>query len=189
VVAAKPAPPAVKPVELPKSAARPIPPIRLAPSPAAREEARAIIAARIAASAKLKPSKAGTTGKPGAKPAPAAGKGPQAKRGADPTSDALESSILAAIAEAVDVLVDSGADDETIVPEPQGKRRAPPARVSEPELPEDEAGHEIELEAEPVEERPAPQAAEDAEPEGEGGDIGDQIQRIIASYNRNRNDD
>lgn len=186
-VSVKPAAPAVKPVELPKSAAKPIPPIRLAPSPAAREEARAIIAARIAASAKLKPSKAGTPGKPGTKPAPATGKGQQARRGADASSDALESSILAAIAEAVDVLVDSGSDDETIVPEPQGKRRAPPPRAPEPEA---EAEHEMELEAEPVDdERPPARDAEDAEPEGESGDIGDQIQRIIASYNRNRNDD
>ena len=188
-VAVKPVAPPVKPVELPKSTAKPTPPppIRLAPSPAAREEAKAIIAARIAASAKLKPSKAAAPAKPGAKSGPAtAGKSQPPRRGSDVTSDALESSILAAIAEAVDVLVDSGAEDEMIVPEPQGKRRANPPRGTDPE-PEPE--HDIELEAEPASPEPQPTPADDAVPEGESGDIGDQIQRIIASYNRNRSDD
>jgi hypothetical protein len=187
-VAIKPVAPPVKPVDLPKSSAKPTPPppIRLTPSPSAREEAKAIIAARIAASAKLKPSKTVAPAKPGAKTVPAAtgGKSQQPRRGSDVASDALESSILAAIAEAVDVLVDSGAEDEMIVPEPQGKRRANPPRTAEPE-PE----HDIELEAEPASPEPQPAPADDPEQEGESGDIGDQIQRIIASYNRNRSDD
>lgn len=182
-VAAKPAPQPVKPVEMPRSAAKPAPPIRLSPSPAAREEAKAIIAARIAASAKLKPSKSAPpakAAKPAAKAAP--------RRGPDPNAEALESSILAAIAEAVDVLVDDSGEDEVIVPEPAGRRRAQAAPEPEQDLePEhdDEPLHEIEVEAEPVEPADEPEQ----EPERDGGDIGDQIQRIIASYNRNRDDD
>jgi hypothetical protein len=78
----------------------------------------------------------------------------------------VESSILAAIAQAVDVLVeDSG-----------GKSRAsaePDEIAPEPE-PAEEAAAETDTEAEEV---------------PEGDDIGDEIQRIIASYSRNRNKD
>ena len=79
------------------------------------------------------------------------------------STDALESSILAAIAEAVDVLVEDSSDDERPSREPPAKQRpASPARPAEHPQPE-------------------------AEPEDpESNDIGDQIQRIIASYNRNR---
>lgn len=166
--AAKPSPAIVRPVELPKSAAKPMSQMKPAPSPAAREEAKAVIAARIAASAKLKP---------GARPAPAAKAAPKAplatpaqarsaqpqKRSADRASDALESSILAAIAEAVDVLVDDRVDDDIPADDPPpAKRRQRGAAPPQP---------------------PAEEA------EAEGGDIGDQIQRIIASYNRNRGDE
>jgi hypothetical protein len=162
---AKPAPATVKPVELPKSAAKPATPMKPAPSPAAREEAKAVIAARIAASAKLKPgAKPGTAGKSAPKPAQ-----PQ-KRASDRASDALESSILAAIAEAVDVLVEDGNDDESPSREPPARRR--PNNAAKPAQP-------------PPAEEPG-----DDEPGGEeSGDIGDQIQRIIASYNRNRSDE
>jgi hypothetical protein len=208
-------PPVVKPVELPKSAARPVavpPPqgARPGPSSAAREEAKAVIAARIAASAKLKPSRGvpvpakpapkapppprpaqshgpaqGPAQAPGqahaqAKPAPAAppGRAPQASK---TNSDALEHSILAAIAEAVDVLVEDSADEPGSA-RPQPQRR--PAAT--------------ENQRRPAAPSPARNDKRDATPAGspnetddgdEGGDIGDQIQRIIASYNRNRTDE
>jgi hypothetical protein len=178
-------PPQVK-VELPKSTARP------PPFPSAREEAKAVIAARIAGAARMKP--AGTRTPIPAKPAPKAPapppppeepEAPPVAAAAPPLpadggeSDALENSILAAIAEAVDVLVeDSNEEHQEPEPpppppqrEPQGKKRAtnqpPPPRRPEPE--------------------PLP-AAEEDEP-AESNDIGDQIQRIIASYNRNRSDE
>jgi hypothetical protein len=205
----------VKPVELPKSAARPVavpPPqgARPGPSSAAREEAKAVIAARIAASAKLKPSrgvpvpakpapKAPPSPRPAqshgpaqgpaqghgqahvqAKPAPAAppGRAPQASK---TNSDALEHSILAAIAEAVDVLVEDSAD------EPAGARPQPQRRPAA-----------ADNQRRPAAPSPARNDKRDASPAGspnetddgdEGGDIGDQIQRIIASYNRNRTDE
>lgn len=72
----------------------------------------------------------------------------------------VESSILAAIAEAVDVLV----EDSDAKP----KAAAKPAKPA----------------AAPREKKPAPKpASEDVE---EGDEIGDEIQRIIASYSRNR---
>src|SRR5690606_11432134 len=101
----------------------PPPVVRTGPSAAAREEAKAVIAARIAASAKLKP---GRTMPVPAKPAPKApsprphqhpqsppahgpAKPPPADEAAPPAaahaappqdhSDALENSILAAIAQ------------------------------------------------------------------------------------------
>lgn len=168
----------VKPVELPKAAARPATTaIKAPPSPAAREEAKAVIAARIAASARLKPAAArpGTPAKPAAKSptAPSAKSAPARRSTADQASDALETSILAAIAEAVDVLVDDGAKEEAPRTEQTARRRpnGPPAAA---------------------ERKPEPEEAE-AEVEGDeaadGGDIGDQIQRIIASYNRNRSDE
>ncbi|MEJ0013974.1 MAG: NYN domain-containing protein [Bauldia sp.] len=173
-------------VEMPKSAARP------PPLPSAREEAKAVIAARIAGAARMKP--AGTRTPIPAKPAPKAPAPPAepepepvaneaaAPLPADgPKSDALENSILAAIAEAVDVLVEDSGDEDEHAPEPlpppprepQGKKRAnqsapPPPRQPDPEPPS------------------PPEAEEDI---GESNDIGDQIQRIIASYNRNRSDE
>ena len=89
-----------------------------------------------------------------------------------PTSDAdkekVESSILAAIAQAVDVLVD---DD--------GPKAKGAARSGEPrDAPPEERDAPTERTSQP------PQAAEGNAPEGD--DIGDEIQRIIASYNRKR---
>jgi hypothetical protein len=165
----------VKPVELPKAAARPAATaIKAPPSPAAREEAKAVIAARIAASARLKPAAArpATTAKPAAKspaaPSPAKA-APTRRTTAEQASDALETSILAAIAEAVDVLVDDGAKEETPRAE-QAARRKPNGPPAPPE--------------------PRPEQADgEGDEAADGGDIGDQIQRIIASYNRNRNDE
>ncbi len=128
-------PPQVK-VEMPKSAARP------PPFPSAREEAKAVIAARIAGAARMKP--AGTRTPIPAKPAPkapaspAAPEPPPVAESAPPPAsegakaEALENSILAAIAEAVDVLVEDSDDEDQAPPpapapppqrEPQGKKR------------------------------------------------------------------
>jgi hypothetical protein len=169
----------VKPVELPRAVARPAATaIKSPPSPAAREEAKAVIAARIAASARLKPAsgRPATPAKPAAKapPAPPPAKSPQTRRStAEQASDALETSILAAIAEAVDVLVDDGAEEEAPRTEQTARRKpnGPPA-AAEPQ-PEPE-GAEVEGKGDEA---------------ADGGDIGDQIQRIIASYNRNRSDE
>lgn len=180
-VTAKSPPPFVKPIELPKSTPKPASPkpapppaqVKAPPSSAAREEAKAVIAARIAASAKLKPAQ-----RPAAKPAKAPAAPPpkpaqSRKTTPDPAPDELESSILAAIAEAVDVLVDDGARQEA-KPEPAPAREPPqkrkPAAASKAAEPE-------------------PPPPETPEPGGDDGDIGDQIQRIIASYNRNRSDE
>ena len=170
--------PVVRPVELPKSAARPTPAPKPVPQPDAREEAKAVIAARIAASAKLKPgAKTAQKTPPQAPPrhaieAPAPP--PPAARAARPAlptrapqrtpqqSDAFEDSILAAIAEAVDVLVEDGSAEPLEPAEPAARQKADADHGQRP--------------PEPV----------DDEEEGESGDIGDQIQRIIASYSRNR---
>ena len=93
------------------------------------------------------------------KPAPAEGE-----------NDALESSILAAIAQAVDVLVDDDAG-------------AAKAR---------DTGQENEVEAVAVEasapptSQPEPPPDPEPSPGGDSEDIGDEIQRIIASYSRAR---
>ena len=165
----------VRPVDLPKTAAKPASPLKAAPSPAAREEAKAVIAARIAASAKLKPAtrpavppkSAGKAGAPSTQ-RPVSSR----KNSGDQTPDELETSILAAIAEAVDVLVDDNAKQEAATedtPPPLARRKPAAPKPAEPEA--------------------APNEASEDDGDGDGGDIGDQIQRIIASYNRNRNDD
>jgi hypothetical protein len=169
-------PPQVKPIDLPKSAAKPA--AAKAPPPSdARDDARAVIAARIAASARIKAgtrAPAATRSAPKAPPAettPAPRAASAQARPAPPTAtprgfqqtpsphppDALEDSILAAIAEAVDVLVEDGNVDERASNQ-QNARKKPPSPP-----------------------QPAP-----AEDDAESGDIGDQIQRIIASYTRNR---
>ncbi|MCB1489847.1 MAG: NYN domain-containing protein [Bauldia sp.] len=102
-----------------------------------------------------------------------------AKKDAAPVKDELENSILAAIAEAVDVLVEDGGSakdkDADIVEE----------SIEEIDI-EAEIGEIIEAEAETpaVAEGPPP----DAEPSegGDSDDIGDEIQRIIASYSKAR---
>jgi hypothetical protein len=161
-------PPPVKPAELPKSTAKPAA-TRPAPAPTAREEAKAVIAARIAASAKIKKTTrtiAPSAGTNGAAP-PTAAAPPEHAAEADHDEgrapESLETSILAAIAEAVDVLVD----------EPEATERTKPAASRQPvaESPEEEDAAPTEVD------------------EGESNDIGDQIQRIIASYNRNRSEE
>jgi len=90
--------------------------------------------------------------------------GPSRKMMANmPDADEVENSILAAIAEAVDVLVEDRTTDA--VPQPKlenGKGREEAA----------------------VPETPAPPA----QPDEDGDDIGDEIQRILASYSQGRND-
>ena len=179
-----PKPLPVKPVDLPKSTAtRPAQSIRPAPPGTAREEAKAVIAARIAASAKMKktpsrtagdaPPPAGANGAPPtAPPEPAAAEENAArnpKRAAPVSAENLETSILAAIAEAVDVLVDDSTEQSSPTRAKPAARQAatPEPEAAQPET--DEAPTEVD--------------------EGESNDIGDQIQRIIASYNRNRIDE
>ena len=117
---------------------------------------------------------AATAGRP-ANGGPAPARPTAAKAATKPTpsesDDALESSILAAIAQAVDVLVD---DNDA----------ATKARDS---------GDEIEMEMDTVEVSPAPPSQPEPPPDpepspgGDSEDIGDEIQRIIASYSRARN--
>jgi hypothetical protein len=91
-------------------------------------------------------------------------------RSAKQDTEALESSILAAIAEAVDVLVEDSSDDERPSRELPAKKKATngPRQVESPPPP------------------PPPPAVDD---DPESGDIGDQIQRIIATYTRNRTEE
>jgi hypothetical protein len=86
----------------------------------------------------------------------------------DDEKDAVESSILAAIAQAVDVLV----EDSGVRPKPQSTGAAAAPVEAAP--------------AAPAQEEPAPPPPPEEEEVLEGDDIGDEIQRIIASYNRNR---
>jgi hypothetical protein len=95
---------------------------------------------------------------------------PAAKPAAKPpkeaaSSEALESSILAAIAQAVDVLIEDSHSETGENP----AKTPPPPRDKEPP-------------AAPVEPRPDQPPSEG----GESDDIGDEIQRIIASYSRAR---
>ncbi len=136
------------------------------PKPAKSDDLKTTIAARIAASAKLKPSArppAKSESPPPPPPEPAA---------PEEAEDAIESSILAAIAEAVDVLVEDGGSDTAETPP------APP----KPEAGEP-AGQRAASGRPPAEDAPP---AADEEPDEQSGDIGDEIQRIVASYNRNR---
>ena len=82
----------------------------------------------------------------------------RAARPAETDKEALESSILAAIAQAVDVLV----EDSTGTEPPTGEEAAADLATPEPE--------------------PEPNPSEG----GESDDIGDEIQRIIASYSKAR---
>ena len=104
------------------------------------------------------------------KPGEAAAPAPAGQKG----QAALESSILAAIAQAVDVLVEDGGGATT-----KDELQPPAESPVTPEAPE------------PAEAEPAPEpAADEVEPEpsdgGDSDDIGDEIQRIIASYSRAR---
>lgn len=203
-VKAEPAPaPEPRAALPPPSATKPVAPPVAPPPSAARPEARNTVASRFAAITKGSfGAKAGDAA-PRAKPAPprpeappalarpagakpsGAGKSsgssaaPAARQGGKsspakpaPEGDALESSILAAIAQAVDVLVEDGGDK-------------PKAKV--------EAATVVELEAVEVEivetdaaEAAALQPDPEPSPGGDSEDIGDEIQRIIASYSRAR---
>ena len=81
----------------------------------------------------------------------------------------MESSILAAIAQAVDVLVEDGGD---------------PAKAKDIELELDD----VAVSPERAPPTPSPEPPPDPEPSqgGDSEDIGDEIQRIIASYSRAR---
>lgn len=159
--------PSVKPVDMPKSTA-PKPAASVGPSTNAREEAKAIIAARIADAAKLKPGRR----LPKATPRPPASpQAPAAANGADP----LESSILAAIAQAVDVLVDDDANANG-----NGARKSAKKAGGVDRQEAEKAAEAAFQDFDDEEEGPPPEIPAD------GNDIGDQIQRIIASYNRNR---
>ena len=171
--AAKPVPPRVP--ERPKSAALPAKPPPQEPAKPVQPAAdlKTSIAARIAASAKMRPA-ARPPQRPDVPPAPHEAAAPA--EAPAPQGDAIESSILAAIAEAVDVLVDgdSKQDEESRSPAPKRDTRQVAPRQMLPKQP-------------PAEEPPPVEEAADAEEE-ESGDIGDEIQRIVASYNRNRDD-
>ena len=156
-----PKPEAAKPAEAPPP---PKPPLR--PAEAIKAAASRLAAGRPGGSAAPKPAPAVAkpeAPKPAQKPAapaPAVQRPPPvAAKPAPPpaqNNEALESSILAAIAQAVDVLVeDSGATEPEALP-------PPPQPVAE--------------------EKPEPLPSEG----GDSDDIGDEIQRIIASYSRAR---
>jgi uncharacterized LabA/DUF88 family protein len=165
VAAAKPAPKTVEDIRTAAAArlaaakaavatppkATPAPPAKTPPTAPTR---LAAIAAKAPSPAARPAQAARPSPPPAAKPAPAAR--PQAASEAN--KEALESSILAAIAQAVDVLVEDGNGAE---PSPQE-----PAEAS----------------AAPAESQPEPEPSEG----GDSDDIGDEIQRIIASYSRAR---
>ena len=86
---------------------------------------------------------------------------------------AVESSILAAIAEAVDVLVeDSGTKPKAAAVSDRHAEARAGTEKEKPPLTSDQ---------------PAQSEEDDGGDEPESDDIGDEIQRIIASYSRNRN--
>jgi hypothetical protein len=162
--AAKPSPaPAASPLPgaglKPATAApsRPIAPSGLRPTAARPETPQARPAASPPPKSITAPPRPAA---PGARPVPAS---------APPTSapvdkDAIENSILAAIAQAVDVLVENSggttADKPSRAAEPKKADPTPPPTAARPEPPASEAG--------------------------ESDDIGDEIQRIIASYSHDR---
>ena len=86
--------------------------------------------------------------------------------------DPIESSILAAIAQAVDVLVDDGEHEPQATPVQTAPVQAPPAQ------PEPQPRAQVRAPAR----APAPAPVEASE----DGDIGDEIQRILAAYSQNR---
>ncbi|MCX5579876.1 NYN domain-containing protein [Kaistia terrae] len=83
--------------------------------------------------------------------------------------DPIESSILAAIAQAVDVLVDDGEQPEAPAPAPAQQANPQPQRPARIAAP-----------------APAPEPVQSPADAGEDNDIGDEIQRILAAYSQNR---
>ena len=198
-----------EPAATPTPAVKPTPATSVGgPTPSSKTaDLRATVASRFAAITKgtfsAKPGEAPPRIKPPGRPAPAAGEPLQGtQRTAPPprpappagagrpanssgsaraaaakakppaqevNNDALESSILAAIAQAVDVLVEDGAD---------------PAKAREMDMELEDAA----VDAERAPPTPLPEPPPDPEPSqgGDSEDIGDEIQRIIASYSRAR---
>ncbi len=122
------------------------------------------------------------TGRSEQTPRPSADKPAKAPKGEAGGDDALENSILAAIAQAVDVLVEDGGAP--------AKGQKTSGETPEPlDIADDEA-IELDPESEPEPEPPevAAEPPPDAEPSdgGDSDDIGDEIQRIIASYSKAR---
>jgi hypothetical protein len=108
-------------------------------------------------------------------------------RGTQPSksnSDALEHSILAAIAEAVDVLVEDSAEEAAGTRSQPQRRPVAAGDQRRPAAPSTPARADKRPESPSRNPNESPSDTEDDE-----GDIGDQIQRIIASYNRNRTDE
>jgi hypothetical protein len=151
------------------------------------DDARAAIAAKIAS---VRPKAAKPSAEAGTAPGPTGPPSSGPEKG-DGAPQSLENSILAAIAEAVDVLVEDGdteAPNGALVPaSPPGPTRkrpppAPPASAAGPPVEQASPRERIEAPARPVRPRAEPRRLE-------GDDIGDEIQRIIATYNRNRKDE
>lgn len=139
------------------------------PSPVARPTAAESRSAGPRPAARPTPPGRPATGGSGAARSAAAKPAGPKPTPADGENDALESSILAAIAQAVDVLVDDNAETAD-------------TRDSEVEVEEAVA---IEASA-PTMSQPEPPPDPEPSPGGDSEDIGDEIQRIIASYSRAR---
>jgi hypothetical protein len=177
----RPAPPAARPSTSPEfkpAAAPPLaaPPAARPPAPLARPISPPARTPSVTVRSPLGMRSASQLpGSPGARPAatspmriPPVSRPVTRTLSSDADKEKVESSILAAIAQAVDVLVDDGSAKS------RGGSRSnvPPDTTAESQ------------EAAP--ERRPPQEANEA---SEGDDIGDEIQRIIASYNRKRDRD
>ncbi len=135
-----------------------------------------LVGSRPAATGQRALTSSKSTGTAPARP----GAGPSAATPARHENDknAIENSILAAIAEAVDVLVEDGGQPSQAVEEEHLNGEVLDAEPIEAE----EAEAEVEFDQPDNEPPPDPPASEG----GESDDIGDEIQRIIASYSRNR---
>jgi hypothetical protein len=150
------------------------------------DDARAAIAAKIAQSVRPKPTTARPLGKTAASATPSTSAPPASDEAAgDQGPESIENSILAAIAEAVDVLVEDGVDSANAkrpatAPAAARKRVATPAPGS--------GGPRPQSEARPLA-SPATKTGAEPRPSEEGDDIGDEIQRIIATYSRNRKEE
>jgi hypothetical protein len=201
------------PLPPPREAMREPAPERAAPPPApprpeprvpgsmiSPDDARAAIAAKIAQSVRPKPvARPGAAPAGAAKPAtPAAAPAASAPPSPPPAPErpaedpaSIESSILAAIAEAVDVLVEDGEQEEPPAAPPPPKKRgaSPPAAPPRPaSRPAAETRTPQRDRAEPQPPPAAQRPRQEPRPQA-GEDIGDEIQRIIATYNRNRKEE
>ncbi len=103
----------------------------------------------------------------------------------------MENTILAAIAEAVDVLVEDRASersrgDAPPAPQPEARSERPRARAPEPDQDRPAEPAPARHNQAPVRQEPPPARPEPPNVAAESDDIGDEIQRILASYSRNR---